>query len=90
MGKKVKVKPAKTYTRAQALRALSTGEKKAEDFLDMNDPLSFPDPKKPGGTKNHQNYHVRAKCWKMMGCPVYEKDHNKFLESLHIKVVENG
>jgi len=35
----------------------------------------------------HSNYHVRAKAWKKMGCPLPEDEgeRSKFLASLHIK-----
>src|ERR1700690_557764 len=35
----------------------------------------------------HHNYHVRAKAWKKMGCPLPEnlEERSKFLASIHIK-----
>lgn len=85
MAKKLKIKPAKVYTRAQAERAIVSGAVPPEHFLDMSDPLAMPDPKNPGRTSNHQNYHVRRLAWKKLGCPEYAADHAKFLKSLHVK-----
>ena len=36
---------------------------------------------------NHQNYHVRAKAWRKMGCPLPEDatERTKFLASIHVK-----
>lgn len=85
----VKQKPAKVYSRAQAERALTAGTVKPDLFLDMSDPLKKPDPKNPGATRNHANYHVRNKAWKMMGKPVPEgwslEDQAKFYDSIHYK-----
>lgn len=35
----------------------------------------------------HQNYHVRAKAWRKMGCPLPEDEleRAKFLASIHVK-----
>ena len=86
---KNKVKAEKTYTRAQAIKALRSGEKAPQDFLSMEDPYRRRDPKNPhqGGVMNHKNYHVRLTAWKLMGCPMpFEgEEKTKFLNSIHVK-----
>ena len=88
-GKPAKVKKEKQYTRMQAERAISSGTVAPEKFLDMKDPLKKPDPKQPGSTSNHANYHVRAKAWKKMGMPIpdgwLKSDREKFFESIHYR-----
>ncbi len=83
----VKAKPAKAYTRAQAERALSSGAVPPERFLNMSDPHQRPDSKDPGASKNHGNYHVRAKAWRLMGMTIPEgwttEDEEKFYASIH-------
>lgn len=93
-----KVKGPKHYTRAQAERALNNGTDPAT-FLDMSDPFKRQDPKNPGNTRNHNNYHVRQKAWKKLGMPIFaphkedqdknKEEHAKFLKSIHIKLTEN-
>jgi hypothetical protein len=84
---RVKVKPARQYTRMQAERAIASGALPPERFLDMSNPLAIFNPKKPDETVNHPNYHTRRKAWFRMGCPVMPnaEDHAKLMKDLRIK-----
>ena len=68
--KPAKNKVVKQYTRARAEKALSSGEMRPEDFLDMKSPLAMNDPKNPNSTVNHRNFHVLRKAHRLMGNPV--------------------
>ena len=84
---KNKVKAEKTYTRAQAIKAMKNKEVSPEHFLDMQDPYKKKDPKNPGGTVNADNYHVRQMAWRLLGRPMpFEgEEKTKFLKSIHVK-----
>ena len=90
----VKAKKLKSYTRAQAERAIASGAVPPERFLDMSDPYRRAAKGHVGGndqvvTVNHSNFHVRSKCWVKMGRPIpsdwSKEDIQKFYDSIHFK-----
>src|SRR4029077_5601316 len=84
-----KTKAAKEYTREQAIKALKNGAD-PNMFYDPENPLAKKDPKNPTNPRNHKNYHVRQRCWKMLGCPLPSdpEAQAKILKDLHLTIHE--
>ncbi len=77
----------KRISRARAEHMMTQEGVGPSKFLDMKDPFRREDPKNPGNCPNHDNYHTRAKAWKLMGSPVMDDpaEHAKFLASIKVK-----
>jgi hypothetical protein len=75
-----KVKADKFYTRKKSEYLLSHGADLTATFVDEKGTTK-------GRFRDHPNYHVRRRCWELMGRPLPEDatEREKFFKSIHMK-----